>query len=354
MEKKQVTLQVIADKALVSKALVSRVLNNRPVRVSDQKKEQILRIANELDYIPSGKILQAAPLPGLGKTIALILPHLNYSFMSVLADTITKEAYKNGYSVILFDSKEDSALELKYLELCHSLRVSGIILDSFNNVSNKKYLEKLSSWKIPTVFIDCYPNDPRFSILSSKNKEAMFQLTENLILRGHQNILSIVQDRSALTNVSMERLNGYYAAMDKHGLFGYNEIIYPNRDYKQQPVFSLMNSSRNFTAFIIHTASDVQHFCELLPITKYAGRTDFELGVFDDFNIPFSEYILGTNKTIYEKIVSIISQRPKEMASGAVHLLLENIKKGDSFIPVHNFIDYDFLDVSEIGINKKD
>ena len=51
MENKQVTLQTIADMAHVSKALVSRVLNNREVRVSAEKRTQILRIANELDYI---------------------------------------------------------------------------------------------------------------------------------------------------------------------------------------------------------------------------------------------------------------------------------------------------------------
>ena len=46
MNNKNVTLQVIADKAHVSKALVSRVLNNRQVRVSEEKRAQILHIAN--------------------------------------------------------------------------------------------------------------------------------------------------------------------------------------------------------------------------------------------------------------------------------------------------------------------
>ena len=343
MENKQVTLQTIADMAHVSKALVSRVLNNREVRVSPQKRAQILRIANELDYIPSGQILTNAANPALHKTIAFILPHLDYNFMSTMADTVTREAYENGYSVMIFDAKNDSSLEMRYLDLCHSLRVSGIILDSFSSANNKKYIEKLTEWGIPFVFIDCYPNVPDVSFVSSYNKEGMFRLTESLIQRGHKNILSIIQDKSTLTNVSMQRLNGYFEAMDKHGLTGYNEIIYPDREYGMQPIYSLMNSSVEFTAFIIHTASDIRYFCELIPSTKYAEKLRFEIGAFDDFNIPFSDYITRRNEDIYDRIVSVISQRPKEIASQAVHMLLENIKKGEAFLPKQIFIDCDLI-----------
>lgn len=343
VENKQVTLQTIADMAHVSKALVSRVLNNREVRVSAEKRTQILRIANELDYIPSGQIFTNAANPGLQKTIAFILPHLDYNFMSTMADTVTKDAYENGYSVMIFDGKNDSSLEMRYLDLCHSLRVSGIILDSFSSANNKKYIEKLTEWGIPFVFIDCYPNVPDVSFVSSYNKEGMFRLTESLIQRGHKNILSIIQDKSTLTNVSMQRLNGYFEAMDKYGLTGYNEIIYPDREYSMQPIYSLMNSSAEFTAFIIHTASDIRYFCELIPSTKYAEKLNFEIGAFDDFNIPFSDYITRRNEDIYDRIVSVISQRPKEIASQAVHMLLENIKKGESFLPKQIFIDCDLI-----------
>lgn len=341
MKKKKVTLDLIADKAHVSKALVSRVLNNKPVRVSEEKRELILKIANQLDYIPSGSAA-AAPPANMGKTIALILPRINSSFMSCIAETITDIAYESGYSVLVFDGKENSALEMKYLTMCHSIKISGIIIDSFSAANNKAYLKKIAEWKIPFVFFDCYPNDNRFSIISSKNKEGAKKLTESLIARGHKNILNIIQNKSTLTNVSMERLNGYYSAMDEHQLSGYNEIIYPERDYQQQPIFSLLESSKEFTAFIIQTGTDVKHFLHLISKTKYADK-DFEIGVFDDFELPFSKVITRDNENIYSKIVSIISQRPQEIASHAINTLIDNIKKGEAFIPVHHFIDCDLI-----------
>lgn len=344
MEAKRITLQDIADEAHVSKALVSRVLNNRPVRVSQEKRNQILRIANEWDYIPSGQIISTVPFPSMDKTIALLLPHLDYSFMSVIADTITGIAYENGYSVMVFDGKNDSSLENRYLELCHTLKVSGIILDSFHSANSKKHIELLNRWGIPFVFVDCYPNDEKVSYVSSENKAGTCHLTESLIKRGHKNILSIIKDKSTLTNVSLDRLNGYFAAMDKHGLIGYNEIIYPERDYNMQPITTILNSSIEFTAFIVHTASDVVHLCKLLPYTKYASGREYEIGIFDDFRIPTSELLTGKNLDIYSRIVSVVSQRPKEIATNAMNILLSHIKKGDSFYPEHIFVPYDLYE----------
>ena len=346
MKEKKITLQDIADQAQVSKALVSRVLNNRPVRVSAKKREQILDIAKRCNYVGLNHHSASSQPSPLRQTIALILPNLDYSFMSVIADTITSVAAQSGYSVILFDGKGDSKLELHYLELCHSMRVAGIILDSFISANNKVFIDMLSGWQIPFVFIDCYPNEAGVSFVSSQNRNAMFQLTERLIQRGHKNILSIIQDKSSLANVSLERLNGYYAAMDKYGLSGYNEIIYPGLDYSMQPIFSLMNSSVEFSAFIIHTASDVANFCDLLPYTKYSGNHEYEIGVFDDFKISFSDYITGRHSEVYRRIVSIVSQKPAEIASQAVGALLRRIQEGSSFKPVQLFIDCELINLT--------
>lgn len=354
MKSERITLQDIADMTHVSKALVSRVLNNRPVRVSTQKREQILKIANELDYMPSGQILAANPLPYLHKTIALILPHLNGKFMCTITEVITKKAYENGYSTLIFDYRQDSTLEMKYLNLCHSLNVSGIILDSITNANNNdKYIQKMFEWGIPILFLDCYPNTADVSVISSKNKESMFRLTESLIARGHTNILSIIQDKSTLTNVSMERLNGYYEAMDNHGLLGFNEIIYPDRDFQQQPIFSLLSSSARFTAFLIHTGSDVEHFCKLIRSTKYGSELPYELAVFDDFNITYRDYISGTNNDVYQRIACIMSQRPSEIATKAVDTLIDNIKKGENYIPARTFIDCDLIFLNPNNIMKE-
>ena len=141
----------------------------------------------------------------------------------------------------------------------------------------------------------------------------------------------------------MERLNGYYQAMDQNHLSGCNEIIYPERDYQQQPIFSLLESSKEFSAFIIQTGTDVKHFLQLISKTKYAHK-DYEIGVFDDFELPFSQLLTQENQETYQKIVSIISQRPQDIAAQAINILIDNIKKGEHFQPVCRFIDCDLIE----------
>jgi len=345
MKRKRVTLDDIADKAYVSKSLVSKVLNSRPVRVSEEKRLEILKLANAMDYIPSGRILQEDSIPRLNKTIALFLPHLDTNFMMSICDTITHKAYRSGYSLIVFDSIENPSLELKYIDLCCTMNVSGIIFDSYSNASNKKYLEKLERNNIPFVFIDCYPNDTSYSFVTSENKKAMKELTESLIRRGHKNILSFIQDKSTLTNVSLQRVAGYYEAMSQHNLRGTNEIIYPERDYRQQPIYSLLESSADFTAFIIHTGADIRHFFDLIACTKYAHRDNFEVAVFDDFDLSFTEYSFGTHRNICQRIVSIMAQRPKEIAERALDALLGQIKQPDNFQCIQEFIDCDLIEI---------
>ena len=104
----KVTLQYIADKAGVSRSLVSKVLNNKPVRVSAQKRAQIIRIAQKHNYTPQG-IASEGKLPFLRKkkVIGILQPELNFYFLTQLTDEIEKNLRREGYSSIIFNSHED-------------------------------------------------------------------------------------------------------------------------------------------------------------------------------------------------------------------------------------------------------
>lgn len=59
--------------------------------------------------------------------------------------------------------------------------------------------------------------------------------------------------------------------------------------------------------------------------------------------IPFTDYASGANRDIYSRIVSTVIQRPKEIAVQAVDILIENIKKGEAFSPLQQFIDCNLI-----------
>ena len=110
--KEKVTLQDIADRSHVSKALVSRVLNNRPVRVSNQKREHILQNRQRAG-------LYAIRADSDGQSHAFAKQNHCLAASSYVRNLYvdhgrqcTRHAYENGYSTVLFDYRQDSALEM--------------------------------------------------------------------------------------------------------------------------------------------------------------------------------------------------------------------------------------------------
>ncbi len=336
MQEPKVTIQMIADKAHVSKALVSRVLNGKEVRVSTQKRSQILKIASTLGY---SSTKSSAANARNKKFIALIQPGFDFDLIIRMTNAITAKTNEYGYSLIIFNSCESSMLERQYLEFCINNNIGGIIVNPCNTVDNIDMYESLANDSFPMVFIDRYIDGPAYSFVTSKNADAMFNLTEYLIKRGHKRLLSIVQDKSTLTNVSMERLKGYYSAIDKHGLTGHNEIIYPDRNYQWQPLYSLLTSARRFTAFLLNTSWDMRYFYDLLNLTDYPQQGNFEVAIFDDFTMPYTEFLRNRDNALINNIRYIIEQEPEKMGEQAVDILMNRIKKGATTEPVHMFLD---------------
>ena len=91
----------------------------------------------------------------------------------------------------------------------------------------------------------------------------------------------------------------------------------------------------------------MQHFCDLILTTEYYKQTDFEIGVFDDFNISFLDQAKGIHRKTYQRISNIVSQRPQEIGRLAVNALLENIQKCKQYVPIQAFIDCDLINIKD-------
>ncbi|RFA35237.1 hypothetical protein CAI16_09005 [Virgibacillus dokdonensis] len=74
----KVTIKDIAKKAGVSPSSVSLVLNDRPSRISDQKKAEIKQIAKELNY--TANQIARSLVTKQTKTFGLIIPDIENIF----------------------------------------------------------------------------------------------------------------------------------------------------------------------------------------------------------------------------------------------------------------------------------
>ncbi len=91
----KVTLKQIAERADVSISLVSKVLNGKEVSVSQEKREKILQLAEELKGASreSGRLARSLRTPNV---IALIRPYIRCDFLAGLTEEAINWANQHG------------------------------------------------------------------------------------------------------------------------------------------------------------------------------------------------------------------------------------------------------------------
>ena len=112
----------------VSVATVSRALKDSP-RISLEQRERIKEYARQHNYYPNfiAESLRNSKKRPL-KTIGVIIPNLpHYYFASVLSG-IEEEASLRGYTVMVAQSNERYAREVKICESFYDHKVSGVIV----------------------------------------------------------------------------------------------------------------------------------------------------------------------------------------------------------------------------------
>lgn len=317
-------LKDIAAKAHVSTSLVSKILNNREVRVSSKKRDQILKIAQECGY--QGRM--AAPVVHYKrKLIGLIQPSFEFEFLTQLTTVIQKSAHENGYDLIILNADEKVEEERRCLDICEACQVSGIILNSCDNHANIDSINTLRASGMPMVFVDRYIYEYECDYVATDNFKGSYLLTKALIEKGHKDILFVFHGKAMFTTVLDERFAGYQAAMSEHSLVSIKEYVFSGRSIKYQPVFQMNSGAPLFTAIVLSTSWDFTSLLGLLNQMRYDSDKKLDIAAFDSFSVPYEAVV---NSHLFERInpdVIIAKQDVKGLGEKAVDLLIKRMKK---------------------------
>lgn len=152
----------ISKKSGFSPSTVSRALNNSS-RISNNTKEIIFKIADELNYVPNNKAISLST--GKSYTLGVIIPYLTYnSYYSSIINSVIYESFKRNYKVTFLPTNYDKDTEINYLKLLSTKEFDGIIITSAANPYSviEKYLsyghivscEDTDNSLIPSVTLD--------------------------------------------------------------------------------------------------------------------------------------------------------------------------------------------------------
>lgn len=298
------TIVDVAKLAGVTPTTVSRVINNRGY-ISEKTRNKVNEAMDQLGYQPNE--IARSLTKQKSNTIGVIVPHIYHPYFAKLISNLENEAAKNGYKIILCNSKEKAEKEKQYLDMCKSNRVAGIILCSGNVESNK-----INTGNIPEVLLEKNFEEGKLGI-QCDNYQGGKLATEHLIDCGCKRLLHfsgvIDEDmpadnrEKAFIDICNEKNVEYF--IRKYDINTYNEMNY--YEYIKDTLNEIKNIDGIFASSDLIAAQVIQ-VCNELNIRI---PSDVKLVGFDDVEI--AKLTTPTITTIHQPI--------KEMAKLAIELI---------------------------------
>ncbi|MFK4566823.1 LacI family DNA-binding transcriptional regulator [Enterococcus sp. UD-01] len=313
----KIRMKDIAKMANVSEAAVSLVLNDKPSRISEKKKNEIKAIAKELNYMPN--IAAQSLAKNASQTIGVVIPDIENPFFSKLCKQLEEQFRARGYLTIIVNSNDDFAVEKNLIQMLLNRGVDGLIIALSNeSFAYKKEQEQfLKMIDRPFVLVDrqvafAGVNQVYFDSLAGGRLS-----TEYLLENGHRDIAFLTGDLELPG--TLERIKGYKQALDSYGIAIKEDYIietgyrFANGIEKAKELFRL----KPITAVI--TSNDMVAF----GVLKQA--------VTNGYTIPNDLSIIGYDRLEIADLLGIslatVEQNSSELTEEAVSLLTKMLTK---------------------------
>lgn len=324
----KVKVKDIAKAAGVSPSTVSLVLNNRPSRITEETKANILQIAREMQIEQE----MGADFTELKKTGAfgLIIPDMGNPFFHHLAENISKYAYREGYIVhqcITGDDLEHFYAALKSLT---TQNVDGLIIVPPRTMDkdNVKLLKSFQKSGPPIVLLDRAAYTVFCDFVTADNKYGGRIATEYLIQHGHTKIGCMVGEENIYT--ARKRLNGYCEALSAAGIPYDNNLIYYGH-------YDVESGRKGAEKLLTQGVTAVMGGNDLMAYGVYLYAEEHGLSIPEDLSV------IGYDNTelcgLLKVPLTSVDQNSDTMAAKAVELLTERLKqmRGEEPAPYRNY-----------------
>lgn len=268
------TIKDIARQLNISISTVSRAIRNAS-DVNKETKQAVLALVEELNYQPNQLALSLRNKQT--HTIGVIVPNLDY-VLSMMVRGIDEVALEAGYTVMICQSNESFGREiLNTRRLLESL-VDGFIVSVSSETKNFDHIKKIQEKEIPLVIFDRVTPHLKAPSVHIDNEDGGFQATEHLIEQGYKRIAILAGPKNL--DISNKRMDGYKAALKKHGVKVDQSLIMHcdfNQDYAFFATEELLSMKKRPDA--IFTISDRMAIGAMLAIKKKGLEMPHDIGL---------------------------------------------------------------------------
>jgi LacI family transcriptional regulator, galactose operon repressor len=315
------TISDVARQAGVSTVTVSRVLNNAP-NVNLATRRRVEQAIEELGYVPN--VAARSLRSKRTHSLALILPDVTNPFWTTVARGVEDAAQSSGYAVLLCNTDENCAKQLRYLELVASRSVDGVIIAPFD--CDAQNIHALQDREIATVLIDRRIVGWETDSVRGDSAGGARALVRHLIDLGHTRIAVI--SGPAITSTAQDRVDGYLAALMEAGI-RVDPALIKQGEYRsssgEQLMGQLLDEGLHPTAVF---AANNAIAMGVIDAAIRRGRRiphDLALVCFDDVDAASHLF----------PFLTVAVQPAYEMGVRAAQLLLSRVEAGPTLAPRH-------------------
>lgn len=282
-----VTMRDIGKRVGVSAVTVSKALAGKS-GVSDEMRERIIQMANELGYVnPNAATAQAVRSLDVG----ILIPNHFFdseSFYAMFYKTLVETLTESGHFGILELLSAEAEAGLALPNIIRSHKVDALIL---LGQPSRAYVRMIAAQNVPVVFLDFYDEQAEADAVVGDNTYGCYRLTSHLIKNGHRRI-GFVGNRRATSSI-MDRYLGFYRAMISNDLPIREEWIYSDRG--EDGVMMPLNFVGELpTALVCNCDMVARMTIEQLKAQGYRVPEDVSVVGFDDFPAQAQEPALST------------------------------------------------------------
>ena len=207
------TIYDIAARAGVSPSTVSRVLGRSAHPVSPDVRDNVLKAAQELNYIPNAQARFLKTQNNL--SLGIIIPSIDNPFYPQMIRGMSDVAVSRNYSVYLSNCDREYSVTDQQIQRMLEMNVRGIISVYIEKTtpSLKNFVER--GGILVSLCGKNYSYDGAYNLRTDKVEESEIAL-EHLIGLGHRKIALLMNEINC--QIRKDKLAGYKRALKNNGI----------------------------------------------------------------------------------------------------------------------------------------
>lgn len=253
MSRKHITIYDIAREAEVSPATVSRILNGSN-RVKEENRRRVNELIEKYNFRPNA--MARALSDTRSRLIGMVFADTNNPYYSSVSTACVNEAYKRGYSVMMYNTLSRGEAESAAVARLREQRAEAIIIFGGRvdlTCQDEEFVSLIDSTldTMPVVFASKSQN-PRVHGVAVDHERSMELAMEYLLQLGHRNIGFVYTgERNYGTK---EKLDRFRHIMAENGLPIHEEWMISVQNYDcesgREGIEKLMQQQHRPTALL--------------------------------------------------------------------------------------------------------